>query len=82
MDWLVEDTTHPGADLSLARMTVYPNQTSPAHRHPNANEAIYVLSGQMSERLDDVWVSAGPGEPSSYQQAQYIKRVVKATGRL
>ncbi len=62
MQWLIEDTSHPGADLSLARMTVYPDHTSPPHRHSNANEAIHVLSGQMAERLDKAWVEAGPGD--------------------
>lgn len=62
MDWLAEDATHPGADLSLARMTVMPGHTSPAHRHANANEVVHVLSGAMSERLGDNWLKAGPGD--------------------
>lgn len=62
MEWLVENRTHPGADLSLAKMTVLPGRTSPAHRHDNANEAIHVLSGHMAERVGEEWVPAGPGE--------------------
>ena len=62
MEWLVENATHPGADLSLARMTVHPGKTSPPHRHPDVNEAIHVLSGHMSERLGTAWTKAGPGD--------------------
>ena len=61
MEWLVDDAVHPGADLSLARMTVYPGQTSPAHLHDNANEAIHVLSGHIEERLGEDWHAAAPG---------------------
>jgi len=62
MEWFVEDATHPGANLSLARMSVLPGQTSPAHSHPHANEAIHVLSGQMSQRLGNTWTKAGTGQ--------------------
>ncbi|MEL7480817.1 MAG: cupin domain-containing protein [Pseudomonadota bacterium] len=62
MAWLVEDASHPGADLSLARMTVLPGETSPPHRHGNANEAIHVVSGEMEQRVGDSWISARTGE--------------------
>ncbi|MEO0425320.1 MAG: cupin domain-containing protein [Pseudomonadota bacterium] len=62
MTWLVEDASHPGADLSLARMTVLPGHTSPAHRHPNANEAIHLVSGELEVRLGAQWVPAHPGD--------------------
>ena len=62
MTWLVEDKSHPGAGLSLARMTVHTGLTSPAHRHPDTNEAIHVLSGTISERLNDAWVDAAAGD--------------------
>lgn len=62
MQWLAEDRSYPGAGLSLARMTVRPGQTSPAHQHPNCNEVIHVLTGQISERLAGRWVEAGPGD--------------------
>lgn len=62
MEWLVEDKTYPGADLSLARMTVLPGQTSPAHRHANSNEAIHLLSGKISERIGETWVAASTGD--------------------
>lgn len=70
MEWLVEDASHPGADLSLARMTVHPGRTSPAHRHSNANEAIHVLSGKMEERIGDTWIEARAGDTVYVAQGQ------------
>ena len=61
MEWLVDDAVVENAGLSLARMTISPAQTSPAHRHPNCTEAIYVVSGRIEERVDDAWVGAGAG---------------------
>ncbi|MEM6412626.1 MAG: cupin domain-containing protein [Pseudomonadota bacterium] len=62
MEWLVEDATHPGANMSFARMTVRPGKISPAHRHANSNEVIHVLSGQMEERLGETWKKAQAGD--------------------
>lgn len=62
MEWLADDASHPGAGLSLARMTVLPGKTSPAHAHDNCNEVIHVLSGQMEERMGNEWVAAGTGD--------------------
>ncbi|MEM9388577.1 MAG: cupin domain-containing protein [Pseudomonadota bacterium] len=62
MRWLVEDASHRGADLSLARMTVSPGCTSPAHRHSNANEAIHVVAGELEIRVGKQWLAARAGD--------------------
>ncbi len=62
MDWLAEDASHPSVGLSLARMTVLPAATSPAHRHDNANEVIHVLSGKIAQRIGQMWVEASTGD--------------------
>jgi len=62
MDWLADANTSQGLGLSLARMTVLPGKTSPAHRHPNCNEVIHVLSGSIEERLDDTWTRCEAGD--------------------
>ncbi|MEO0982289.1 MAG: cupin domain-containing protein [Pseudomonadota bacterium] len=61
MDWLVDDAIVDNAGLSLARMTVSPGQTSPAHRHPNCTEAIYVLAGRIEEKVDEAWTPVAAG---------------------
>ena len=53
MCWLVEDRLVPGADVSVARMTINAESVSPAHRHPNCNETIVLLSGSVTCIVDD-----------------------------
>lgn len=62
MQWLMEDAIDPRADLSLARMTVEPGVTSPAHRHPDCSEAVHVLAGRVEQRRGDDWLPLAAGE--------------------
>ena len=61
MDWLMEDAITPGAECSLAKMSVAVGVTSERHRHTNCTETIHVLSGQIEQRIGDEWsiMSAG-----------------------
>jgi len=52
MTWLVEDATVADAGLSLMRMTLDPGATSPRHSHPDCNEVITLLEGQIEVDLD------------------------------
>jgi mannose-6-phosphate isomerase-like protein (cupin superfamily) len=61
MQWLMEDAIDPQAGLSLARMTVAPGVTSPAHRHPDCSEAVHVLSGRIEQRRGSDWLPLEPG---------------------
>jgi len=60
--WLMEDAITEDAGLSLARMTVDPDVTSEAHRHPNCMETIHVLSGRVQQRRDDDWIELSAGD--------------------
>lgn len=62
MEWLADANTMTGLGLSLARMTVLPNQTSPAHRHPNCNEVIHILAGSIDQRIGDTWTACQTGD--------------------
>lgn len=62
MQWLMEDAVDARAGLSLARMTVAPGVTSPAHRHPDCSEAVHLLEGHVEQRRGDDWVPLGPGD--------------------
>ncbi len=62
MDWLMDDSIAPGAGVSLARMTLAPDATSEAHRHPNCSEAIHLLSGRIRQRIGDVWHEMTAGD--------------------
>jgi len=53
MSWLVEDRSAPSVGLSVARMSVAPGATSPAHRHPNCHEIIHLISGGVEQTAGD-----------------------------
>jgi len=59
MEWLADGADK---DLSLARMVVLPGACSPAHRHPNCNEVIHVLAGEIIQRRDDHWAAMTVGD--------------------
>ncbi len=60
--WLMEDAIEEDAGLSLARMTVDPDITSEAHRHPNCTETIHLLSGRVEQRRGDDWIELEAGD--------------------
>lgn len=62
MQWLMEDAIDARAGLSLARMTVAPGVTSPAHRHPDCSEAVHLLTGRVEQRRGEDWVALAAGE--------------------
>jgi len=53
MCWLIEDQLVPSAGVSVARMTINAEAISPTHRHPNCNETIVLLSGNVTCIVDD-----------------------------
>ena len=79
MDWLADDQTSAGIGLSLARMTVRPGKTSPAHRHPNCNEVIHVLAGQIDQRRGDDWETFNTGETCLVKAGQIHQSRCKST---
>ena len=62
MTWLMEDAIEPGADVSLAKMTIDPAITSEAHHHPDCTEAIHVLSGTILQRRGEAWIELAAGD--------------------
>ncbi len=62
MNWLVDDSLHADAGLSLARMTVERDFTTEAHRHSNCTEVIHLLTGKIDQRCGDDWVPMCAGE--------------------
>jgi quercetin dioxygenase-like cupin family protein len=60
--WLMQDAITEDAGLSLARMTVDPDVTSEAHRHPNCTETIHVLTGRVEQRRGNDWIELAAGD--------------------
>jgi mannose-6-phosphate isomerase-like protein (cupin superfamily) len=62
MEWLMEDAIDDRAGLSLARMSVDINVTSPLHHHPNCAETIYLLDGEIEQRIGEKWIKMSAGD--------------------
>lgn len=53
MEWLLDDSIVPGAEMSVAVMTVKMGEIAPGHSHPNCNEFILVTKGSVEQASDD-----------------------------
>lgn len=62
MEWLVDDGIVDGAGLSVARMTVAPGACSQAHSHPNCNEVIHLIAGEVEQTIGTERFVMTPGD--------------------
>lgn len=51
--WLVTPETQEGAGLTFGEVVLQPGRGHDRHNHPNAEEILYVLSGEGEQMLDD-----------------------------
>ncbi|MFI0373374.1 cupin domain-containing protein [Actinomadura sp. 1N219] len=51
--WFVTPSSVPGAGSTLGEVIVNPGQGHARHNHPNAEEVIYVISGEATQMVDD-----------------------------
>ena len=50
--WLVSRQTNGARELTLAVTTLPVGGSNPRHRHPNCEEALYVLSGEIEHVIE------------------------------
>jgi len=62
MTWIIDDAIQPGIGLSLAEMTVDSGQLSELHCHDNCSEIIYLLEGEISQRIGNQWTDMSSGD--------------------
>ena len=62
MQWLAEAASVAGIGMSVARMTVRPGASSPAHRHGNCDEVAHLVAGSLDFGLAERWVTMQPGD--------------------
>jgi len=53
MKWLVTPSTTPGATFTFGEVLVMPGKGHTRHNHPDAEEVIYVVSGEAEQMLND-----------------------------
>lgn len=51
--WLVSPSTTPGARLTFGEVLVLPGKGHERHNHPDAEEILYVLSGEGEQMVAD-----------------------------
>jgi oxalate decarboxylase/phosphoglucose isomerase-like protein (cupin superfamily) len=53
LKWLVSPDQTPGARLTFGEVLLLPGKGHERHNHPDAEEVLYVLSGEGDQMLDD-----------------------------
>lgn len=51
--WLVSPSNRPGAQLSFGEVMLLPGKGHDRHNHPDAEEVLYILSGEGEQVIDD-----------------------------
>jgi oxalate decarboxylase/phosphoglucose isomerase-like protein (cupin superfamily) len=51
--WFVTSTTTPGAGITFGEVVVLPGGGHGRHNHPDAEELLYVISGEGEQMVDD-----------------------------
>ncbi|WP_433147593.1 cupin domain-containing protein [Actinomadura nitritigenes] len=63
--WFVTPSTVEGAGSTLGEVIVNPGKGHARHNHPNAEEVIYVVSGEAQQMVDD-------GEPFTIREGDAV----------
>lgn len=63
--WFVTPSSVPGAGSTLGEVIVNPGRGHARHNHPNAEEIIYVISGEAVQMVDD-------GEPFPIKEGDAV----------
>jgi len=50
--WLFSGQTAPDVAQTLGYVVIEPGQKNPLHAHPNAEEVLYLISGELDHSLD------------------------------
>ena len=63
--WFVTPSSVEGASSTLGEVIVNPGKGHARHNHPNAEEIIYVISGEATQMVDD-------GEPFPIREGDAV----------
>lgn len=51
--WLVSPSTTPGAQMTFGEVMLLPGKGHTRHNHPDAEEVLYILSGEGEQTVND-----------------------------
>ena len=63
MQWLVPGPQAASENMTLGRVSFKPGEANPVHRHPNCEEVLYVVAGEIEHTLPEGGTARlGPGD--------------------
>lgn len=65
MRWSVSRQLHDSTLMSFARVTLHAAEQMPRHRHPNCDEILHLLAGEIEHWLGDDSFRMKPGDTLS-----------------
>jgi len=60
--WLFSGATSPGAAQTLGYVVIEPGGKNPLHAHPNCEEVLYLISGELEHSLEGDSYRLRPGD--------------------
>ena len=62
LNWLADKSLNNSPDLTLGRVTIKKGHSSPRHSHPNCDEVLYLLKGQLKQVIGGQTFLMEPGD--------------------
>ena len=62
LQWIVDGKDGTSEVMTVGKVTIYPEKSNPYHTHPNCEEILYVITGELEHTIDEertVRLSAG-----------------------
>ena len=67
IQWLVNRDLAGDAEITFGYVEINPGSKNPRHLHPNCDEVLYVLEGELVHSVGEEIVELGPGTALSYR---------------
>jgi quercetin dioxygenase-like cupin family protein len=61
IQWLVSDRLDAGAGITFGHVEIKAGSKNPRHLHPNCDEVLYLMEGELDHSLDGQVVRLRPG---------------------
>ena len=62
LTFLVDGTSGTSPNVSMARVTIQAGKRNILHQHPNCDELLYLLEGNIRHLCGDTWVTLEAGD--------------------
>ena len=61
IQWLISGELFPGANITFGFVEIEPGHKNPRHYHPNSDEILYLLEGELEHSVGDEVFHLTPG---------------------